>query len=167
VRGVLSGKIMRAQSRAIARYLRRNSTWAEKELWRQLRNRKQIGAKFRRQYAMGCYVLDFYCTEKKLCIELDGGQHDFPGQRRHDEVRDAFLVGAGIRTLRFWNSQVGQNLTGVLWRIRKELGEEEFPSPWPSPPRGEGTDCGEERYFLFRAKESRAMNASSPLRGED
>jgi len=120
---------VKTQNKPLARLLRRGATSTEKELWHHLRNRKPAGAKFRRQQCFGSYILDFYCAEKKLNIEIDGGQHDMPQQRQHDEKRRAFLCGQGIKTLRFWNSQIRENLPGVLERIRMELGETHSPSP--------------------------------------
>ena len=96
-------------------------TSAEKALWFKLRNRKMVGAKFRRQQPFGPYVLDFYCAKRKLNIELDGGQHDLPEQREHDRRREEFLAQAGVTTLRFWNSQIRINLEGVLMKIRMTL----------------------------------------------
>ena len=72
-----------------ARRLRRNSTEPEAYLWRHLRNRSLIGAKFRRQYPIGRYYLDFFCMEKKLAIELDGGQHYEPKNLAYDYARSA------------------------------------------------------------------------------
>jgi very-short-patch-repair endonuclease len=76
-------------------------------------------------------VLDFYCAAAKLCVEVDGGQHDVPEHRQHDEERTAFLRREGIRTVRFWNSQIRENLEGVLERIRMELRAAPHPSPLP------------------------------------
>ena len=96
-------------------------TSTEKVLWFKLRNRKTAGAKFRRQQTFGPYVLDFYCAEHKLNIELDGGQHGLPEQRSHDRRREEFLAQAGVTTLRFWNSQIRKNLKGVLLKIRMTI----------------------------------------------
>ena len=128
---------MKTENKSLARNLRKNSTWAERELWRHLRNRKTGGAKFRRQQCFGPYVLDFYCAEAGLSIELDGGQHDEPSHRSHDAARETFLLAQGIRTVRFWNSQIRQDLPIVLERIRMELSNV-TPSPRPSPLKGEG-----------------------------
>ena len=105
----------------LARVLRQQMTSTEKVLWFKLRNRKIGGAKFRRQQPFGPYVLDFYCAEHRLNVELDGGQHDLPAQRDHDRQREAFLAQAGVTTLRFWNSQLRKNLEGVLMKIRMTL----------------------------------------------
>jgi very-short-patch-repair endonuclease len=128
---------MQTENKSLARRLRHEGTETEKALWRHLRNRKLAGLKFRRQQSFGPYVLDFYCAEKKLSVEIDGGQHDEPDQRKHDEQREAFLKRNGIRTVRFWNSQLRENMDGVLWRIRSETGVGDAPSPQSSPSRGE------------------------------
>ena len=126
---------MKTPKKDQARSLRRDATGAERLLWRELRNRKLEGKKFRRQQCLGPYILDFYCAERMLCIELDGGQHDLPEHRRHDEMRAAFLERENIRTIRFWNSQVREDMENVLRRIRVAL---VAPSPRPSPPEGRG-----------------------------
>ena len=106
---------------AFVRQLRRDQTDAEKLLWYSLRNRQLFGLKFRRQYPVGPYVLDFYCYQYKLCVELDGGQHyESPGIQ-HDEQRQAFLTLHGIHTLRFSNHDVLQNLEGVLLQIAEAV----------------------------------------------
>ena len=112
---------MRGEHLGLARALRRQMTPAEKLLWAKLRNRKIADAKFRRQQPFGPYVLDFYCAASKLNVELDGGGHDLPMQREHDEQRAQFLKCAGVTTLRFWNSQLRENIDGVLMRIRTML----------------------------------------------
>ncbi len=86
-----------------ARQLRQQDTWAEKLMWRWLRDRRFSGYKFRRQHPLGHYYLDFFCEAAELNIELDGGHHGFPGQQKHDRERDNLLKSRGIKTLRFWN----------------------------------------------------------------
>src|ERR1700733_15104138 len=81
-------------------------TWAEKLLWRWLRNRRFNGYKFRRRHPVGKYTLDFFCVEAHLCIELDGSGHGYPAQQAHDDARTRFLETQGIRELRFWNFQL-------------------------------------------------------------
>jgi very-short-patch-repair endonuclease len=90
----------------LARTLRQESTDAEALMWQFLRDRQIAGCKFRRQHPLEPYVLDFYCHELKLAVEVDGGQHNEPAGRAHDARRESFLVKNGIRTLRFWNNQV-------------------------------------------------------------
>lgn len=107
---------MKKASVQTARLLRKQSTAEERRLWQHLRNQKMGGMKFRRQHPFGPYLLDFLCAEKKVNIELDGGQHGGPEQRKQDEDRDAFLVSQGVKTVRIWN------LEGVLEQIAMELG---------------------------------------------
>lgn len=113
---------VRSENKLLARVLRRDMTSTERKLWHHLRNRKMGGAKFRRQQPFGPYVLDFYCAEHRLNIEVDGGQHDFPGKRAYDERRTDFLVDKGILTMRFWNGQVRDDIENVLNKIRDKLG---------------------------------------------
>jgi len=102
------------------RGLRKNATDAERKLWSILRSRRLIGLKFFRQYSVGPYILDFYCPERRLAIEVDGGQHaDVYGQQ-HDAYRDRYLMELKIRVIRFWNNDVLQNIEGVGRRIKEE-----------------------------------------------
>jgi very-short-patch-repair endonuclease len=91
-----------------ARELRKNPTDAERALWRHIRYRQLAGCRFRRQAPVGPYILDFVCFEKKLVIEVDGGQHT--EQADYDGVRTAWLESQGFRVLRFWNNQVLQEI---------------------------------------------------------
>ena len=107
----------------VARRLRKHSTDTEGHLWRYLRDRQIEGSKYRRQQPVGSYVVDFVNLEKKLVIELDGGQHALhPG----DRIRDEWLRAEGYKVLRFWDNQVFSNLEGVLETIRDVLA---YPSP--------------------------------------
>jgi very-short-patch-repair endonuclease len=101
-----------------AKRLRRDMTLPEVLLWRELR-RRQWGMHFRKQHPIGPYVLDFYCSEHRLAVEVDGAVHDLPEQARHDERRDAWLRQQGIRLLRFRAADVlnGRELEGVLQLI--------------------------------------------------
>ena len=131
-----------ADLRDFARELRRRTTDAETLLWRLLRNRLMAGAKFRRQHPLPPYVLDFYCHDAGLAVELDGGQHNEAAGRRHDARRDAFLAQKGIRVLRFWNHEVLNQTEAVLEAIYAAVGQDSSrvePSP-PAPlPAGEGS----------------------------
>jgi very-short-patch-repair endonuclease len=89
-----------------ARALRAGLTDAEQLLWYFLRNRSFCGYKFRRQHPIGRYILDFYCHDERLAVELDGGGHALDEQYLYDAERTKELEGAGIRVLRFWNNQV-------------------------------------------------------------
>lgn len=101
----------------IARELRRNQTDDEKALWRALRGRRFAGFKFRRQHAVGDHILDFYCADAKLAVELDGSQHGHPDEMHRDAEREKFLEEHGIATLRFWNHQWRKNREGCLMEI--------------------------------------------------
>ena len=103
------------------RSLRRQSTSTEEILWNHLRNRKLHGFKFKRQYSIGSYILDFYCVDRKLCIEIDGGYHDDPRQREYDKIREAEIKSSGIKIIRFTNDQVTTNLPSVLNAIKNNL----------------------------------------------
>jgi len=90
----------------VARILRKQDTWAEKLLWSWLRDRRFSSYKFRRQHPFGPHVLDFFCLEAWLNLELDGFQHGTPEQQAKDVERDALLAARGIKVLRFWNSRL-------------------------------------------------------------
>lgn len=92
-------------------------TDAEALLWHFLRNRDFCGFKFRRQHPVGGYILDFYCNEAKLAIELDGSGHSEDERKDYDSERTKVLEGAGIRVLRFWNDEVLTELEHVLEEI--------------------------------------------------
>jgi type I restriction enzyme R subunit len=100
-----------------ARKLRSKQTEAESCLWRLLRNRQVCGFKFRRQHQFGDYIADFYCHEAQLVIECDGSIHDINENWQHDQTRDAYMVGHGLRVLRFTNDEVLNNTSAVLNRI--------------------------------------------------
>ena len=104
-----------------AREMRKVPTKSEGILWDELRNRKLFGAKFRRQHPFQGFILDFYCEQAKLCIEVDGNVHDDKLQIESDNVRQEFLLEFGIKTIRFRNEQVENDLPGVLKKIRDEL----------------------------------------------
>jgi len=137
-----------------ARKLRKETTPAERLLWNALRNSSFAGLKFRRQHPVGFYVADFCCQQKKLIIELDGDSHDFSEQK--DRARTEALNREGYQAIRFSNTDVLDNLEGVLMMIARTLdlpspllfgeGVREAEridapnSPHPSPlPEGEGT----------------------------
>jgi len=102
---------------ANARLMRRErATEVEKLLWRRLRD-AQLGWKFRRQHPIGPYILDFYCHEGRLVVELDGGQHAKGREAGRDRRRDRYLAEQGLRVLRFWNNEVLENMDGVVMAI--------------------------------------------------
>jgi very-short-patch-repair endonuclease len=102
----------------LERRLRRQATDAETRLWFELRDRQLRGFKFVRQEAIGPYIVDFVCRERRLIIEVDGGQH---AENARDRVRDDALAVAGYQVLRFWNSDVLSNTDGVLCAILARL----------------------------------------------
>jgi very-short-patch-repair endonuclease len=107
--------------RAAAKRLRANTTPHERALWRALKEIPIDGTHFRRQAPIGPYVVDFFCPAKHLIIELDGGHHNEDETARRDRERQEWLEGQGYRVVRFWNSDVMENLTAVLERIYVEL----------------------------------------------
>ena len=143
-----------------AKGLRRRPTEAERKLWRILRGRRFAGYKFRRQHPMGPCVLDFYCAESRYNVELDGGGHGFPEQRKEDAERDAYLCTRNIQTRRFWNHELRNErmIADTVWndlqgrtphpenlplakptRLPSHPQHAERPRPSPlSPQRGEG-----------------------------
>lgn len=108
-----------------ARHLRRNMTDAEREIWHHLRNRAFLGHKFRRQYPVGPYIVDFACPARGLVVELDGGQHD----AAVDAARTRYLERCGYRVLRFWNNDVFEQQVAVLAAIFDALGHATPPQP--------------------------------------
>ncbi len=101
-------------------------------MWKYLRDRQIEGLKFRRQHPIGKYIVDFVNLEKKVVIEVDGGQHAFD---ESDEIRDKWLWSEGYRVLRFWDNQVFHNMEGVLEAIRDAL-ITPHPHPLPQGERG-------------------------------
>jgi very-short-patch-repair endonuclease len=113
----------------LARRLRRAATNAEQRLWNRLRARQLEGHKFVRQQPLGGYVVDFLCREKRLVIEVDGGQHS---DNPRDRVRDRWLREHNYRTIRFWNSDIMNDMNGVLQTIVEALRAEAPPHPVPA-----------------------------------
>jgi very-short-patch-repair endonuclease len=98
--------------------LRKNQTREEALLWAYLR-RSNLGYKFKRQHSVGPYILDFYCPDKKLAIELDGSQHI--ENKNYDKERTEYLLVLDIKVIRFWNNEVNANMNGVIQKIINEL----------------------------------------------
>lgn len=129
-----------------ARLLRKNMTEAETVLWQELRGRRLCGFKFRRQQVIDGFIVDFYCEQAKLVVEVDGGIHDKEPQKELDEHRTRVFSARGLQTIRFKNEEVFNNLRLVLEKIRHHLvpsfvfhqgeGIKEYPS-FPSH-QGEG-----------------------------
>jgi very-short-patch-repair endonuclease len=116
-----------------SRLLRKNQTDAERKLWSLLRNRQIAGVKFRRQFPIEKYILDFYSPELKLCIESDGGQHYDESGLQRDQERTSVLTSLGVNVLRFNNRDVLINIEGVYDVILRAVEEKNTPSPQSSP----------------------------------
>ena len=116
------------------RELRKNQTSAEKVFWEIVRTKRFLGLKFRRQHQIGNYIVDFYCHDRKLVIELDGEIHNQPEQQQRDLQRTEYLKSLGLTVLRFTNQEIFQNLETVLKNLLDLLS----PSPFGRGARGEG-----------------------------
>ena len=108
-----------------AKHLRKNSTDAERALWKHLRKKQLLGCKFRRQASIGRYIVDFVSFSQNLIIELDGSQHQT--QTNYDAKRTEWLQSQGFTVLRFWNNDALANTDSVLERIMLELEKGERP----------------------------------------
>lgn len=108
-----------ALRRSSAKRMRREPTEAEKLFWWEIRDRRLDGYKFKRQYLIGSYIADFVCIERKLIVELDGGQH--AEATENDEKRSAVLNSLGFRVLRVWNAEIFTNMEGVIDAVLAEL----------------------------------------------
>ena len=142
---------------ALARKLRQEQTDAEQLLWHLLRNRQFGGVKFRRQYPVAPYVLDFYCHEARLAIEVDGGQHNEPDRERRDAERVAHLGAQGITVIRFWNHEVLQETEAVLEQLHDALA----PALTPTLSQGE-----REQEVQMRADLSVAHSGETLRQGD-
>jgi very-short-patch-repair endonuclease len=114
-----------------SRQLRKNQTDAEKKLWQVLRNRGLSESKFRRQFPLDKYILDFYSPELRLCIEADGGQHYSDEGMLKDEIRTKKLSDLGINVLRFSDRDVLTNIEGVCEIIQKAIDSTPHLNPLP------------------------------------
>ncbi|MBW4678262.1 MAG: endonuclease domain-containing protein [Desmonostoc geniculatum HA4340-LM1] len=116
------------------RTLRNNSTPAETKIWAKLKGRQVENCKFRRQYSIGAFVVDFYVPELKLAIEIDGDSHFQPDAIEYDKERQLFLEAKGIRVVRFTNEQVYQQLDEVVEAIAQTICQlRQSTPPQPSP----------------------------------
>lgn len=110
----------RIEQVSLRKNLRSESPLPERKLWRELRG-GQLSFKFRRQHGIGNYIVDFYCPEKKLVIEVDGDSHYRDGYQEKDFERDKFLISIGIKVLRFTNDEIMKNFESVLEKLLEEL----------------------------------------------
>lgn len=103
------------------RKLRKNMPTPEIVLWQKIRNRQINNYKFKRQYGVGRYIVDFYCSEKRLAIEIDGDSHYEDFQIIYDKERTEYLNNMGIVVVRFTNKEIMDNIEGVLDKILEAL----------------------------------------------
>jgi very-short-patch-repair endonuclease len=102
------------------RELRTKPTPQEEKLWWYLKD-KRTGYKFRRQHSVGGYILDFYCKEKRLIVEIDGGIHQTSEAHEYDKVRDKFFTELDYKVLRFRNNEIEEDINGVVVKIKSHL----------------------------------------------
>lgn len=110
----------KASKKPLRQQLRSNMPLAEKLLWEYLRS-EQLGHKFRRQYSVDRYILDFYCRELRLAIEIDGDSHFVGDAPMQDKIREGYLEDCGIQVIRFTNSDIYNNLDGVLVHLQETI----------------------------------------------
>ena len=115
----------------LKRRLRSNLTGQETRLWSRLRARQLQGLKFRRQHGIGPYIVDFYCPEQSLVIEVDGDSHADADQIVKDQLRDRYFQSLGLRVIRYINDDILKNLDGVLEDLAQRLSSGST-SPRPS-----------------------------------
>ncbi|MFH1386155.1 MAG: endonuclease domain-containing protein [bacterium] len=120
----------RSRDREKRQILRKNMTEAEKILWEQIRKRKVNGHKFRRQYSIKGFVIDFYSPEVRLGIEIDGGYHLSRNQRNYDKARQKLIECLEINFIRFTNEEVFNNLEQVIASIRDKIDNSLYSSPY-------------------------------------
>ena len=113
--------------------LRRTETPTERMLWKRLCKRQLDGYKFRQQHGFGPFVLDFYCPEVRLCIELDGEIHDTPENKQKDADRTEFLQANKIEVVRFRNWEVEEDIDNVILRIKEHIHERKNMFRPPTP----------------------------------
>ena len=91
----------------------------ERKLWNIIKNNQFYGFRFRRQFPIDMYIVDFVCREKKIIIEIDGGQHNQVNDIEYDNKRTEYLNSQGYRVIRFWNNDIDKNILGVFEELKK------------------------------------------------
>ena len=160
--GYQGSKVVPSTLLQFARDLRKGQTDAETKMWSLLRDRRLAGKKFRRQHPIPPYIVDFYCHEASLVIEIDGGQH--AEDRRRDKKRIEFLERKGLRVIRFWNNEVLQETEAVLQAIWDTLHDE--PSPPPPLPLGEGSFVPRVEFEIFEPKSDKEVPSGTVTRAK-
>lgn len=116
-------KILNKENLNLAKRLRKMQTPEENIIWFNLRAKRLSGYKFKRQYPIGKYIVDFVCMEKMLVIEIDGSGHNIDSQISYDKIRDEYLNLRGFKVIRIWNNDINNNLESVLNYILDKLNE--------------------------------------------
>ena len=106
----------------LARKLRKEQTPQESKFWSMVRNHRFYDLEFKRQYPMGDYIVDFICREKKIIVELDGGQHNELENIEYDKQRSLYLEERGYKVVRFWNNDIDSNMKGVYETLKRLCG---------------------------------------------
>jgi very-short-patch-repair endonuclease len=149
--------------RAAARGLRLGQTEAEAMLWQALRGGGVDGLKFRRQHAVASFVVDFYCPERHLAVEVDGGIHDEPAQQIRDATKQEYLQALGNTALRLHNEDITHDLSTVLERIHLATAT----SKATAPPEGQRSDPPNIHHqHSIRAMNDRVGSPFPPWQGE-
>ncbi len=115
IKNIVRGQKVSFEMRECAKQLRRDATPAERILWKEVRTNKLNGLHFRRQQIVHGYFADFYCHQRELIVEVDGGIHEF--QQEYDAEREEYLTALGFRIIRFTNEEIQKDLEGVLQKI--------------------------------------------------
>lgn len=156
---ISSHRMYQPYIKEFSRDMRKNSTKAENLLWQKIRN-GQLGFKFRRQHQIdNKYIADFVCLEKRLIIELDGGQHN---DRPKDKDRTLYLENNNFKVIRFWDNEILQNIDGCLEILLKEISLLNNPSPCPSPARGEGISATYSNFLPQGARKDAECSLDTP-----
>ena len=152
----------------VARRLRKNGTLSEVLLWRYLKGKQILGCDFDRQKPINNYIVDFFCNELMLAIEIDGCSHNEKSEE--DRIRQAKLESLGIRFLRFHDSDIKKNIQGVLWVIEDWIRKhKEEPTPNPSQEgkkKAAGDSRGVNKYTLVPSQEGNKHTPNPLSRGE-
>ena len=111
----------RDELRALAKELRKRSTPAERKVWEIVRAKRCLGLKFKRQFPLRGFIVDFFCRELKLILEIDGSVHDGSDQRERDEVKDELFQACGFKVIRLKNEEVGRERLESLLRSLKDV----------------------------------------------
>jgi very-short-patch-repair endonuclease len=120
IKNIIQGQPVTKEKLQCAKELRREMTPTEKILWNEIRANK-LGVHFRRQQIIAGFIVDFYCHQADLVIELDGSVHDSQEQKENDTERDKVLMEMGLRVIRFKNYEVQNNLLNVIEKIKRSL----------------------------------------------